>query len=567
MSAIRRHCVATVALIAAIAIGNLTQAASLDAFLAAGEFGPALQMALKQPTVEQRDEMHQRIALAQVAAGAKQAALATSAEIYDDQMRGSILSQIRSQPVRSHATRGGGTQADFQSLIDLITATIAPDTWEDVGGAGAVAPFPGGVYVDASGVLRKVASALEDGTLARVHRDAASVSENRNVRSISALRKVSLNRLEKAVQLRWAAGQQPTGAMASMAGLQSVQYVMVYPDTGDIVIAGPAGNWRGDSEGRQVSTDNGRPVLQLDDLVVLLRNAYTKEGRFGCSITPTKENLAAAQAYLNETGKRSLKPGERTKWLKGLRDKMGKQDIDVYGVDTESRVAQVLVEADYRMKLVGMGLEEGVVGVVSYLDGIKLAPGQAAPPMDVLRWWFTLNYSAVQSSKAHNAFAIQGPGVKVLSENELLTEQGDRVHTGKSGAMNSQFAHTFTKNFSQLAAKYPVYADLKNVFDLALVASLLKAEDLPGQANWHMTHFAKNHQIERGTTATQVDTVVNHRVINKKHVIAGVSGGVAVKAAEVVKRDALSTTNGGQLDAARHSHAPTALDANAWWWD
>ncbi len=30
---------------------------------------------------------------------------------------------------------------DFASLTDLITITLAPDTWEDVGGAGAIAPF------------------------------------------------------------------------------------------------------------------------------------------------------------------------------------------------------------------------------------------------------------------------------------------------------------------------------------------------------------------------------------------------------------------------------------------
>jgi len=36
---------------------------------------------------------------------------------------------------------GGGSQADFDSLMDLITSTIAPTTWDDVGGAGSIAPF------------------------------------------------------------------------------------------------------------------------------------------------------------------------------------------------------------------------------------------------------------------------------------------------------------------------------------------------------------------------------------------------------------------------------------------
>jgi general secretion pathway protein D len=41
------------------------------------------------------------------------------------------------------AGAGGGTQADFDTLIELITATIEPDTWEEVGGPGAIDGFPG----------------------------------------------------------------------------------------------------------------------------------------------------------------------------------------------------------------------------------------------------------------------------------------------------------------------------------------------------------------------------------------------------------------------------------------
>ena len=36
---------------------------------------------------------------------------------------------------------GGGSMADFDSLINLITATVQPESWEDVGGPGSVAPF------------------------------------------------------------------------------------------------------------------------------------------------------------------------------------------------------------------------------------------------------------------------------------------------------------------------------------------------------------------------------------------------------------------------------------------
>jgi general secretion pathway protein D len=36
---------------------------------------------------------------------------------------------------------GGGVEPDFDSLIELITTTIAPTTWDEVGGPGSIAPF------------------------------------------------------------------------------------------------------------------------------------------------------------------------------------------------------------------------------------------------------------------------------------------------------------------------------------------------------------------------------------------------------------------------------------------
>lgn len=37
---------------------------------------------------------------------------------------------------------GGGVQADFDSLIKLITSTVKPQSWSDVGGPGSIEPFP-----------------------------------------------------------------------------------------------------------------------------------------------------------------------------------------------------------------------------------------------------------------------------------------------------------------------------------------------------------------------------------------------------------------------------------------
>jgi Protein of unknown function (DUF1598) len=553
---------------------------SIAAHVEAGEFGPA-RAAADGLSAEGRDRALAIIAAAQANSGARDASLATAYDIRSDQTRRGTFDQIRSSgPSSSYGggsagfvgndpsggPRGGGVVADFDSLIDLITTTIDPDSWEDVGGPGTIAEFATGVYVDAAGLLKKYNGDI-DRSLSEVRKSAAIVGSSRNPRRTSILRKISLTRLEREAQFLHAQGKTPDAVMRNLAGLQRIQFVLVYPETGDIVLAGPAGDWRPDDDGRMVD-EKGRPVVQLDDLVVTLRNAYSESGRFGCAIVPTKEGLAAIQAKQAEWATRSLTSTNRGEFLEDLRSALGKQDITTHGIDPRTHAARVIVEADYRMKLVGMGLEKGA-GTTSYLDSVELAKGEAPPPTNVLRWWFTLNYDALRSAPQNDAFQLHGSGVKVLSENEMLSERGERVHTGKSSDLNSKFARGFTKNFEVLAGKYPIYADLRNVFDLALVAALIKSEDLPGQVGWHMTHFGPDGQYEPalGIAPSKVDSVVNYRLINGNVVTAGVSGGVVVDARGLAQKEAVKLDEYGTLKGQRQDAAPKELPRGAWWWD
>ena len=570
---------------AAVAQGLDDAEARIRGHLQAAEFGPALAIARAIPSAAARDPMLAAIADAQASAGARGAALATLTSVQSNHLRTAALDQLASSAaagtgpvpgagvgpgtaVRPGAA-GGATMADFDSLIDLITSTIAPQSWDTVGGPGAIDGFPGGVYVDTGGLMRRARLAPATTELDTLRTQALSVAGQRDVRRTSVLRNVSLPRLEKLVQFRAAVGREPTEEMKNLAGLHRIQYVFFYPDSRDIVIAGPAGGWWVDEEGRTRNEVSGEPVLQLDDFAVVLRNAREHGGKFSCSITPRRENLAATQAYLNESAKTPLRPGQRQSWLAKIRDLMGTQDITVEGLDPETRVARVLVEADYRMKLVGMGLEPGVLGVTSYLDSVPVPADGAPSPMSVLRWWFTMDYQALRATPCAQAFEIRGPGVRVLSENELLTQLGERIHTGTSDELNEQFAHAFTKHFAPLAVKYPIYADLRNVFDLALVAALLIAEDVPNRLDWPAIHFADSarYRVARGTPPSEVDTVIHHRVIGQKHIVAGVSGGVSADPSRYVQKSAIVTDDYGVLQAGHTVSKPGELPDGVWWWD
>ena len=117
-------------------------AADVQARIASGEFGPALAAAdgAKDPAL--RDKLLGNIAIAQGRAGAPRAAIDTASDINSDLARKAALGSLAAEPTspaggKSRGARGGSMMADFDSLIELITSTLKPDSWDDVGGPGA----------------------------------------------------------------------------------------------------------------------------------------------------------------------------------------------------------------------------------------------------------------------------------------------------------------------------------------------------------------------------------------------------------------------------------------------
>ena len=216
------------------------------------------------------------------------------------------------------------------------------------------------------------------------------------------------------------------------------------------------------------------------------------------------------------------------------------------------------------MKRVGLGAAESVDGMENYMDRVarQAKTGQPVTPMNVVRWWFATDYAGVQRSERGDAFRIAGRGARVLSENELLTVRGERVHTGRSDAATEGFASAFTARFDDLCRAYPVYGELRNVFDLAVLAALLHAEDLPARVDWAPGLFLQADRLPtpRLRTAREVDTLATSRIVNRTQVLAAVSGGVWIDPKEVLAEDSATGP------APRRATAPDS-DASGWWWD
>ena len=543
-----------------------------EQFIRAGEFAPARDLANKQQDPQLRNQMLQQLAGAQARSGNKRASFHSLSGLSGGS--GFQSGSTASLPGLSDGIlggQGGAAMADFQSLIDLITTTIAPDSWEDNGGSGVIKEFRSGVHVDTNGLLSRIDFSNAQGLtqFRQQHMVGTFSADGQDIRKDTAIRKVSLNRLERALQMQRAQGKVPDASMLNLAGIYRIEYVLVYPETGDVVIAGPAGPWQQDAEGRNVNIGTSQPTLQLDDLVSVLRNAYSKTpSHFGCSIDPTKTNLQRVQQYLAASKAKPLKPGEDAQWLEGLRSSLGRQVISVDGIDARSHVARVIVEADYHMKLIGMGIEPGTPNVISYLDQVA-GNGGKQQSMGVLRWWFAANYRAVEATPTGDAFRIKGPGVKLMSENEFLDAQGNRKQTGQARGPAAVFAHMFTQNYNDLATKYPIYSDLRNVFDLSLAAMIIRSKGMPSKVGWDMQYLLhpQGYQLTLANAPKEVESVVGHRSLKNGMLIAGVSGGVEMDLQPLLASKWEATDDYDAISAVRVNSERAPRELETWWWD
>ena len=207
-----------------------------------------------------------------------------------------------------------------------------------------------GVEIDAQNVLKMQTYVEPSMESLRMRKMSASREIAQDLREFNPARAVSLTRLEYEIARN---NGIVTDEVRYMAGLQRIDYVFVYPETGDVVLVGPAEGWYKDVSGRVVGLTTGQPVLRLDDMVAAMRTyaPNSKEAKvIGCSIDPTQEGLARFQKFQQQIGTTAV-PSMTDAIVKGSREALGLQKVSVLGVDPQTHFAKVLVEADYRMKL------------------------------------------------------------------------------------------------------------------------------------------------------------------------------------------------------------------------
>lgn len=430
------------------------------------------------------------------------------------------------------------------------------------GGGGAGGGGVGsGVIVDAQGVIHRNVVSDPGGQLANQRIAEALQRLEGDLAKPSQLRKVSLTKLEAALAERIEAGQQPTDAMQKLAGLTRIDYVFCYPETEEIVLAGPAEPWAIAPSGRIQGIKTGAPTIELQDLVTALR-AYGPGTEASpliyCSIDPTAEGLQRMQRFLARVGR----PNPNL-IAKQLQQQLGHQVVTVGGVPADTHFAQVLVEADYRMKLIGIGLEQPQARISSYVSRVNPA---TVSKNALQRWYFVPDYERLKASEDGLAMEMVGEGVRLVGEGEIVSMNGGRRQTGRNNRASQKFVTEFTKQYAALATATPVYAQLRNCIDLAVAAAFMRDRDYFTKANWDMSVLGDEtkYSVRTENAPQKVASAVN-AMWKGSTLMTPIGGGVQIRATDALSDEMVAADADGKLAEQRGQIQAAA--GNAWWWD
>ena len=441
--------------------------------------------------------------------------------------------------------------------LGAVVAATAPRTQAGVFFGGAARNNVGGVLVDAQGVVRNP----ERGALKELQQVRQEFLKEipADLREQVKLRKVSLKQLQQAAAtaMKEKGGVLPDD-VRFMGGLQRVKYVMVYPELKDIVLVGPAEGWKIADTGEPVGITTGHPVMQFDDLVVALRTAAgTQRGPISCSIDPTQEGIKRLHSFLQTQPVMTSRSKQRI--LTRAEDELGMQKVTLSGVDPTSRFARILVAADYRMKRLAMGFDPAPIkGMPSYMQLASADRQQNLMP----RWWLEDDYQPLLTDDKGLAWEIRGQGVKCKTEDEVIGADGSRRGTGKADPVASKWAQTMTDKYNELSAREPVFGQLRNCMDLAVVAALITSHDLAGKAGLDLSPALSSPMLmpDKYEEARELPTLANAVEKGKRWLISA-SGGVSIDpwraASKEEKSDKIAPVHEDALPPAGAS----------WWWN
>lgn len=459
---------------------------------------------------------------------------------------------------------GGGSFADFDSLIELIQTTVSPETWDLLGGPSTMADYPAGVLINSRDQLdvrgNGIGGSAAADIRAALNPDAAD-EDSTDWTEPSRMRCVSLRRLRDTIRSNFAAGVPLDESILHLAGLSRVQFVVLTED--DVILASPIGGIQAVGQFlRDRKTGDG--TIGIDALTTGLASSISGVP-FGCTIDPTTAGLKAATQVGVAINSKELPIGKAAEQMK---KSLGTQNVEVFGIPGNTHLALLMIAADRHMKQLALGTSEMPDGTRNYLDHVDANIAQGVPSDLLLRLWFAPKEVAVRHDSDQKTFELGGRAIRLSGQNERAMKTGERGNL-TTDFRSEQFVEEFNRNWISIRTKYPVYGALESIYQAASVAELLRRhadtsvhkELLHSLAVDSSAYFSGLPILRRVDSIAVMHTVRHGR---KRHHILMASGGVKVDTRSAV---AMKERVYPGLDGLDSIAAKSPSDSSRWWWN
>ncbi|WP_436715368.1 DUF1598 domain-containing protein [Roseiconus lacunae] len=412
----------------------------------------------------------------------------------------------------------------------------------------------GGVSIDPAGIVR-TATVQENQELVNLLRAEVTAPQG-DLNSAADRRLVSLGGLQKAIEKARQSGGRLPAEVRYMAGLTGIEYLYVDEKNNDIVIAGPAEPWTVSETGSIVGTKTGASILQLEDLVIALRNVENaREASISCSIESTPEGRKRFMALQRRM---RLRPGQNPAVFESaMKEAIGPQVIKFTGVPTTSRYACTMVAADYQMKRLAMALVDSPVRELpSYL---QMARNGSHTSNRNPRWWMACDYESLTRNEQGTVWKLTGQGIKTMTEQDVIAADGSTTSEA-SDKLAQKWADEMTEHFTELATEMPIFGDLQNLMDLTVISTLIVQEQLERNAGLDLAVLRDQESLApQAFDAPRKIAPECSFIKGRNGWIVTASGGVSVDAFQVVHDQ--------KVDAELESNLVATTDSDAWWWN
>ncbi|MDR2115801.1 MAG: DUF1598 domain-containing protein [Planctomycetaceae bacterium] len=364
-------------------------------------------------------------------------------------------------------------------LYPVSAQTVAPDRGVYYGGS-----VVGGIEIDTAGLVKMTPKK----TMEEVGKNLSKLLEPipTDLNEKTPIRKISLKKLNAQICQTIEQQKEFSDAVRYLGGLTAIRYVVVVPEENDIILVGPSESWQADSYGNIVGKTSGQPVFRLEDLLTVFRawNNQSRPSVITCSIDPTKDALAKI-AQVN----RQFPVVDRNNvhaFAAAQEAAYGTNVVTFQGVSEQSRFAMVLVIADYKMKQIGLGhIPSPIRNLPSYISLIGGSQQQINP-----RFWLTPEYGTITHDSKKLTWQLSEVKVKALTDNEYIDSRSNSHQSGgKPDRAAINWCSKMTANYNALSKADPIFGDLKNCMELAIVVALIRQEGLLEKAGCKLTAF------------------------------------------------------------------------------